>query len=350
MYTSSDEAWEAMLDECGRAKRSIRFKDYILTDSGRGLIGRRFIDLFKRKAAEGVSVQVVLDGFGSWRSMVRGVGPELRHAGVSMHFHIATLRRRFPFHFLVRDHRKFLIVDAKCAYLGGVIVEERARWWRDTHVRLEGPVVKDIGLQYVATWNGIEEFFGPETLQSLDRSPEFSVLSSGPGRGHAEVRERLMARMERATRRICITSPFFAPPTDLAATLCNASRRGVVVVVILPGENRDGGAGYLATASFYDELRSAGVTIRFYQGYVHAKIVIVDDWATVGSANIDMWSLAYNFELNVCTEDAHFVDALVSQFEDDLLHSAPDATLALSGNTLRERFLRSWGKWLRPIG
>lgn len=139
-YTFSDTAWEGMLDSCRQARRTIDLEQFAFGE--KGTVERAFADLFIQKAKEGVRIRLLFDTVGSFRFYRSALHKELKSAGVQVFFHHAilpaTVKRLIPM--VLRDHRKLLVIDGQEAHIGGVIIEERARLWRDTAVSIRGRI------------------------------------------------------------------------------------------------------------------------------------------------------------------------------------------------------------------
>lgn len=316
-YHSGEAGWEAMLIKCREAKDAIDFEHYIFTDVEKGKIGCEFVELFKAKAREGVRVRILTDFFGSHGLFFSGEVRKLRATGVEVSFNILSL-----YHIgnilslLARDHRKLVIVDGECAFIGSGIIEERARKWRDTYVELCGPIVAPLQSTFEDAWRGVKSGEKIHVTTPKESDDGFVVLPSGPKQNH--ILEYMLKGIERAERTILICSPYFVAPTRFLKAVTSARARGVEISVLVP-EKKSEQAIQLLTEASYDVLLNAGVRIFRRSPYMHAKYMIVDDeWVTFGSANIDRLSLRLNYELNIASRNKDFIADLKKQFLIDL--------------------------------
>lgn len=320
LFRLAHEAWDAAYEACEDARSSIHFENFILRDDA---LGRKFIELFKRKAREGVIVKVLLDSIGSAELLQLHLDNEITEAGGELIFFNSvipgTLSHYTPWFF--RDHRKLIVVDGKTAFTGGVCFQEHMREWRDTAVRIEGLVVAEMERSFLDMWRYAKKEGPLPRSRALPRGEEFSFLGNAPLRGRRALYLELLARVASAKRTVLLTTPYFVPTLRLSAALRRAARRGVDVRLLVPLYS-DMKLNDIATESHFTSLLKTGIEVlRYTPDVVHTKAAVIDGWATLGSLNLDNLSLRYNFEANLCSEDAGFVAALEKQFEDDATES-----------------------------
>lgn len=319
IYTETSEAWEAMLRDCRAAKISICLEQFIFTSVKKGQIGREFVDVLLKKQAEGVRVRLLLDAVGSYRTWTSSVVSELKRAGVEIVFHttLSKLPKKRLFSFFLRDHRKLLIIDDQIAHIGGVVITEKARHWRDTNVRLVGPVVGHLGDAFHAIWGTGQRVKVHAFEQPRMSFDGFSVVPNAPRIRHKQIYRDLLKRVGRARRSIHLTSPYFGPPPKLTRALLRAARRGVDVRILLPGRS-DWKIADLVAQSFFGRLMKSGVRIFRSPRFIHAKSAIIDaGWTSVGSCNLDYVSFFLNYELNITSSDQAFARSFEQQFRLD---------------------------------
>ena len=232
-----------------------------------------------------------------------------------------------------RNHRRILVVDGRVGFTGGMGVSPK--WlgngrteghWRQTDVRLEGPVVASLQGAFVESW--LEA-----TGQVLGGAPYFPPLSrrgsvvaqvvrSSPADGSFSMYTMFLLAISSARRSIYLTNPYFLPDDRMIRTLIEASERGVRIVVLLPGAI-DNNIVRHASRAHFGPLLEAGIEIYEYQaGLLHAKTMIVDGiWATIGSTNLDPRSFTLNDELNAVVYHNQVVSQLEKIFADDLTYS-----------------------------
>lgn len=322
-YSHAGPAWETMLADCMTAERSIYLEQYIFYPGG---IGQRFMDVFIEKARTGVNVRLLLDSVGSWTLMNNPkLVKKLTDAGVQIRWY----NRVLP-HFLhrtgsyfFRNHRKILLVDNKIAHVGGLNVSQIMADWRDTHARLEGPLVQIIKSSAKKLWYKsmlsiphVLNRFNPELLNGKE---EFQFLPNSPAPGKRYVYLGILKAFKVARERIWITVPYFVPNLRLFHSLRRAVRRGVDVRIILPVKS-DLPILDLAAHSYYGMALRSGIKLYTYlPSVLHAKVMICDNnWATFGSMNMDNMSFKFNLEANIITSNVNTILDLSNQFEQDL--------------------------------
>jgi cardiolipin synthase len=278
----------------------------------------------------GVRVNVLLDAVGAAR-MDHELVTRMERAGVV----VAWFRppRWYTLHKLNnRSHRKILVVDGRVGFTGGVGIAEE--WtgdcqdpghWRDTHVRVEGPAVRDLLGGFLDNWaeatgtilSGADHL---PVLEPFDDGVPAQVTRSSAEKGSTDAEHLFYTAIACARRRLWVTSAYFAPRSAFVRALCAAVERGVDVRVLVNGPHTDKELVRRAGHRAYEELLACGGRIYEYRRtLLHAKVMTVDGvWATVGSINFDNRSFALNDELNLSTTDPATVALLEDHFRDDL--------------------------------
>lgn len=325
-----------MFDAIAVAEDHINIESYILEDAGPGSELRELL-LLKRE--EGVLINVIYDSFGSWTTPARYF-ESLRNAGVRLlEFNpINPLRHPLRWSVHLRDHRKLLVVDGRVAFIGGVNIssvysnppatdkDEKSMRWRDTHLRIQGPVVADLQRLYLDHWQSR----GDAPPQPADYFPPLAkagehaiaVAACAAGRRRNPLYRALLAAIRGAQRNVYLTSGYFVPTRRLRRALIEAAQRGVDVRLALPGIS-DVWAPLAAGRSMYGRLLQGGVRIfERHNAILHAKTVVIDGaWATVGSSNMDWRSFLHNAEANVVTVNAELAARFEELFTSDMLES-----------------------------
>jgi cardiolipin synthase len=237
-------------------------------------------------------------------------------------------------HFQVnfRNHRKIVIIDGQVAFVGGHNVGDEylsrnpaTGPWRDTHVRVEGPVVKAIQFTFLQDW-----YWSTTKVPHLDWTPRAAklrderqlLIASGPADPVDTCALMFTHLIHSARERIWIASPYFVPDSQLIGALKLAVLRNVDVRILLPAK-ADSRTVHLASFSFLDQILPVGVKLyRYMNGFMHQKVLLVDAClAGVGTANLDNRSLRLNFELTLLNYDAGFIDEVEAMLLEDLAHS-----------------------------
>lgn len=334
LLLNGDEIFPAALEAIRSARETITYAQYFYEE---GEIGLEVAEALAERCRAGVRVHILLDGFGSllipakYRDSMQEAGCE-----VSTFRPLGLLVVLTPFGFgrsNNRSHRRILVVDGRVGFTGGVGVSPK--WlgngrkkghWRQTDVRIKGPVVASLQGAFVENWLeatgnvlGGEPYF-PQL--SPHGSVFAQVVRSSPAGGSFSMYTMFLLAMSSARRTIYITNPYFLPDDRMTRALLEASGRGVRVVLLLPGEI-DNNIVRQASRSQFGRLLEAGIEIHEYQaGLLHAKTMTVDGiWATIGSTNLDTRSFALNDEVNAVVYHNEVVGQLEKVFADDLTYS-----------------------------
>jgi cardiolipin synthase len=331
VLTNGAHFYPAMLAAIGEARHSINVEAYIFQP---GRIADQIADALAERARAGVEVRVVLDAIGSSAMRWSAAAARMTEAGCRLDYY-----QRLKWYRLHRannrTHRELLIVDGRIAFIGGAGV---ADWWndasapddpawRDTMVRVEGPVVAS--LQGVFAENWLE--CGGEILTSRACWPPLAsagpvdaiVIRSSPSDRATASRVAFQLLMACARESIDIHTPYFLPDWTLRRALVETVARGVRIRVLVPGPRTDQRLVRLASRRLYGQLLEKGVRIFEYQpGMTHAKVLMIDDrWGVVGTTNFDNRSFEHNDEINIAFCDRDVAARLRQDFEADLAQS-----------------------------
>lgn len=310
-----------MLQAIEGARRYVLLEMYLVASSG---IASSFVDTMLRASARGVRVCVLFDGFGALgfrradrRRLVDG-GVELRL------FNPLTFKDGFAN--LMRNHRKLLLVDGQIAYVGGAGLTDQfapgphGASWRDLMLEIKGPVVSDWQRAFARTWRRCGPELGlpdapacvPDPLGALGR------LSLSEARQRSVLANGVLRRIEAAATRVWIMSAYFVPSRRYRTALRRTARRGVDVRLLLPGARTDHPWVRQAARRFYGKMLRSGVKIYEYEPrMLHAKMILCDQWVSVGSSNLDRWSFRWNLEANQEIQSASAAAEAAQLFEQD---------------------------------
>jgi len=306
------------------AQQEVWLETYIFADDA---AGRVIAEAMVRAAQRGVAVRVLVDGWGARQYLTRSLANKLAGGGVRlMKYRPEVAPWQFRSHRLRRLHRKICHVDGRVAFVGGINLIDDMNTPRhkpprvDFAVRVEGPVLAPIVMTMQRLWVLVE-------LTQLDRSdvPLFpapvATVKAGSQIAKFAIRDNLghrrdiehayLAAIRTAKREIVIATAYFFPGIHFRRALSDAAQRGVHVTLLLQARVEYRLLHYAARA-LYGQLLGAGVTIEeYHRSFLHAKVAVVDDqWATVGSSNIDPYSLLMAREANVFVRDPLFADRL----------------------------------------
>jgi cardiolipin synthase len=323
---NGDEIFPAMRRAIQAARQTITYAQYVYEE---GPVAREMAGALAERCRAGVGVKILLDGFGSL-----GMPPEypalLQRSGCDVEWfrplHVLQLHR-----FNHRNHRRVLVVDGRVGFTGGSGVSEKwmgdgraAGHWRDTDVRVEGPIVRGLQDAFAESWyqaTGRHLARDQAYYPSLEACGPVAaqIVRSSPAEGSFAIYTLFLLSINAARRSIYITNPYFVPDVALEDALIRAVGRGVRVVVLVPGLI-DHNLVRQASRGRFGRMLEAGVEIYEYApALLHAKTMVVDGlWATVGSANLDNRSLALNTELNLTAFDPELARRLEEVFQADL--------------------------------
>jgi cardiolipin synthase len=359
LLVDGETFFPSMLEDIGRAKHYVWLEMY-LVESGR--IADRFIDAMLEAVKRGVEVRLVVDHWGSWY-LHRHDREKLRAGGVQLRDY-NRLRFRNLFSNLARDHRKLLVVDGAIAYAGGAGITDQfvdtggpKRPWRETMVRIQGPVLQDWEELFVEVWNhsGAPDLKAPRSSTAAWIEGMPGRVTVAGGRRLQGVMSSLIRHIRTAERFVWVSTAYFVPTWRFRRALRGAARRGVDVRVLVAGPHSDHPAVRYAGRRYYTHLLRAGVRIFEYQPrFLHSKAAICDGWCSVGSSNFDRWDLRWNLEANQVVDDQRFAGEIVAMFKQDFQDSVE---ITLQEWLKRSRSMRRrewfWGLvdvWLHRLG
>jgi len=342
LLANGDEYFPAMLKAIGSAAKTVNFAAYILHSDE---VGRQFRDAFCERAKAGIEVRILVDGIGSSWSLDNSDVRIMREAGCKFAYYHPTASLRVD-RTNRRSHRRLMVIDGKIAFTGSAGFSRK--WaghaqdkdhWRDTQVRIEGPLVAKFQWAFEEHWikSFGETISGAGQFPSLPNAGELKAqVIASHSFSMAPVPLVQAAAFAAAEKRIWITNPYCTPTEDQVDLLVKAVRRGVDVRLLLPGENNDQPMTKSAGRAAYGEMLEGGVKIFEYQpAMIHTKSMVVDGiFSMLGTSNFDARSSEINEELDVVVSDEKFGREMETVFEKDLRESRE--------YTLQDFKKRSW--------
>ena len=337
--------YAAMFKAMENARNHINIETFIIEDDE---TGRKFSDLWLKKQAEGVQVNLIYDSRGGFYTPA-SFFQRLRDAGVQVvAFNpVNPLKVRKSWSVAHPDHRKILIIDGKTAFTGGINIsavysssspsgksglskgipgKKAPIIWRDTDVQIEGPAVAEFQKLFLETW---EQQKGPK-LSGRNYFPDLKAagkalvraVGSSPGKANRLTFILYVSAITFSERSLHLTNAYFVPDDETVKALCDAARRGVDVKLLLPGTT-DSTLTLDAGRYYYSELLKSGVKIYERRNVLlHAKTAVIDNvWSTVGSTNMDFWSFSSNDEVNAVILNKEFAAEMEKMFAADLAAS-----------------------------
>jgi cardiolipin synthase len=356
LLLNGEEIFPAVLDAIRAARRSITYAQYSYAD---GPVARDLVLALAERCRAGVGVSVLLDVVGT----LRMPGEYLDHMRASG---CHVVRFRHPARLTQannRNHRRILVIDGRVGFTGGSGVSRKwmghgraERHWRETDVRVEGPVVEQLQAAFAEQWleatglvlTGEPYFPAPVARRGTSRA---QVVRSTPAARNYAVYTTLMLAIASAQRSITITNPYFVPDDAMQAALVAALRRGVQVSLLLPGVI-DHPVVRRISYTRLGPLLAAGARVYEYEAaLLHAKTMVVDGvWATVGTTNLINRSFALDDEINLVVYDPVFAARLDAVFDDDLLHASRLTEEAWRDADLRQRLVELLAVPARALG
>lgn len=321
---TGEETYARLIRLIDEATRSIWVTTFILA---RDEVGQDIVARLAKRAAEGIEVRLLLDGLGSIKVTQRFLDP-LKQAGGRIGFFNPVIQRAFPSRTNLRNHRKIVVIDERrvmsggtnlaCEYIGPAPLPSR---WRDLTFILEGPATRIFGDIFRSDW----KYACGEVLttradeaegRSSDGESRVQVVPSGPDVFGDPLYSAILTAAYAARRRIWIATAYFVPDEALIQSFSLAARRGVDVRLLVPAKSNHL-VSDLARGSYLRELQNVGSRIMLYTpGMMHAKVMVVDDdLAIVGSANLNLRSLFLDYEACIFSYTSGDVAAVGAWFE-----------------------------------
>ena len=349
---NGEQTFPAMLKAIRGARKSITYAQYLYQD---GAIAYELAEAFAERCRAGLTVKLLLDSHGGGK-IPEDIPQLLTDSGCQLEW----FRRVRLFQFITpwellnynyRNHRRILVIDGTLGFTGGHGVAEE--WtgdgrtdgkWRDTDVRIEGPIVQQLQAAFVESWRDTTGHILGGDLYFPALKPvgkvNAQIVKSSPLGGTYESYMLLLLSISSARKSIHLSNPYFLPDERMQEALLDAVKRGVSVVVLTPG-TIDHKLVYWASRRGFEPLLLGGIQIYEYQAaLMHAKTMVVDGiWAHVGTTNLDNRSFALNEEINLIAYDHAVAGELEKAFADDLKYSKKLTYEAWKARPWREKFL-----------
>jgi len=328
LLVNGEETFDSIIEGIGQAQEYVLVQFFIVHDDG---LGRRLKDAMIERARAGVTVAFLYDELGT--DITRQYRKDLRDAGVRVSAFGTRqgLRNKFQLNF--RNHRKIVVVDGKTAWVGGHNVGDEYLGhdpdmtpWRDTHVKLDGPIAIQTQAVFAMDWYWARREFLPlnwEPQTAPDSADKMGIImATGPADPLETAGMFFVHALNSAKDRIWITAPYFVPDDAIVKALMLASLRGVDVRVLVPGIVDK----WLADRAMYHYMELlADSNVKFYMhrpGFLHQKVMVVDEAiATIGTHNFDNRSFRLNFEVSAVIYDEEFTTEVAEMLERDMATS-----------------------------
>lgn len=356
IFTDGVKLLDKMLEDISKAKDHINAEYYIIeTDE----TGNTFKEALIKKAKEGVDVRVIYDDLGSWK-LKRSTIRDMKKAGIKLQ---SFFKIRFPYFtskINYRNHRKILVIDGEIGYLGGFNIADRytkgLEWgiWRDTHIRIKGDAVHGVQHTFLYDWLYItkklhtNKRFFPQTTVTTPTAVQIGI--SGPDMHWESIMQAYCMAISNAKKSIYIQTPYFLPNESIKNAIESAALSGVEVKLMIPYRS-DEKISYESSMSYMGSILKAGVEVyQFTKGFIHSKTLVIDDEiAIIGSANIDLRSFEQNFEVSAFIYDEKHSKNLKELFIKDMQESIKLSYNNWSKRPKYRKVIQSLARLLSPI-
>ena len=334
LLTNGEEKFPEVLGTLESARHFIHMEYYDWENDTRG---NQIKEVLLKKVKQGIHIRILYDDYAS-RGIRRNIVKELNQAGIQIYPKIKVKLKQFANRVNHRDHRKIIIVDGICGFVGGINISDRydnsidtGLYWRDTHVKINGPLVNSLQRHFVVSWNMSvtnhlkfsNDLFPKEVNAVSGGTPALGqIVAGGPIYPKSNIMLSYMKIFSLAREKLYITNPYFIPNESIVDALCQAAISGVDVRLLVP-EKSDSAIVGAASRFYFSRLLEAGVRVFLYQkGFVHAKTVVADTGlSVVGTANMDIRSFDLNFEIMSVIYGREFGKQLDDLFLRDLQQS-----------------------------
>ena len=360
IYTNGTDKFNALRADLRAATQYINMQYYIFENDR---IGNEIRNILIEKARQGVKVRIIYDGVGSFNVDKRFFKTML-DAGIEAYPFMRINFPQFAQRVNWRNHRKIMVIDGKCGYIGGMNVADRyvdgCSWgtrgvWRDTHLRITGPAVKALQHSFALDWNFmnkqvLNDHIATEWDETPDSKAGIQLVTSGPMSDWNNIALMMLNAISNAKKCVYLQTPYFLPTEALLKALQTSALSGVDVRIMIP-QRSDSTMLRLASYSYVSECLRAGIKFHFFTaGMLHSKVLIIDDeLSTVGSTNFDFRSFEHNYEGNVFIYDSSTNARLKQTFHTDMADCTTCSYQQWMARPKAKRMLESLIRLLSPV-
>ena len=360
IFTNGADKFEALRADLRAATQYINMQYYIFENDR---IGNDIRNILIEKARQGVKVRIIYDGVGSFNVDKRFFKTML-DAGIEAYPFMRINFPQFAQRVNWRNHRKIMVIDGKCGYIGGMNIADRyvdgCNWgtrgvWRDTHLRITGPAVKALQHSFALDWNFmnkqvLNDYVASEWHETPDSKAGIQLVTSGPMSNWNNIALMMLNAISNAKKCVYLQTPYFLPTESLLKALQTSALSGVDVRIMIP-QRSDSTMLRMASYSYVSECLRAGIKFHFFTaGMLHAKVLVIDDeLSTVGSTNFDFRSFEHNYEGNVFIYDASTNERLKQSFYTDLADCTSCSYQQWMARPKAKRMMESLIRLLSPV-
>lgn len=360
VYIDGNEKFNNLIKDIKSAKDHIHLEYFIIKDSE---IGRKIKKELIQKAKEGIKIRIIYDDVGCWRFWFhRKFFNEMKLYGIEIKPYLkGKIAIPVGGQLNYRNHRKIVVIDGEIGYTGGINIgdeyigkNKKFGYWRDTHIRVEGTSVYMLQMIFLTDWyyNTKEVLLTERFFPKLDYKGNcmMQVVASGPDSDWESIHYAYFYAICQAKKSIYIETPYFIPDESLLKALKCAVLSGVELIILFP-KIADHKIVNTASYSYFEEiLESAGKVYLYNKGFLHSKVMIIDDFmASTGSANMDLRSFNLNFEVNAFIYDENIIKEIKDNFFNDLDNSEELEIDKFRKRNKKQRFKESISRLFSPI-
>lgn len=359
VYVDGIQKFDNLIKDIKSAKHHIHLEYFIIKDSE---IGRKIKDLLIEKSKQGVKIRILYDDVGCWRFWFnRKFFNEMKSHGIDI---MPFLPAKFPIigsKLNYRNHRKIVVIDGEIGYTGGINIgdeyigkNKKFGYWRDTHIRLKGSSVYMLQMIFLIDWyyTTKEVILNKKYFPKMDYCGDsmVQVVASGPDSDWEAIHYAYFTAICQAKKSIYIETPYFIPDESILRALKSASLSGIDVRIIFPKIADHKMVNNASYSYFEDILKSGGKVYLYNKGFIHSKIVIIDDKiASSGSANMDLRSFMLNFEINAFIYDKDIIKVMTKDFFDDINQSEEINNEKFKNRSIIKKTRESIARLFSPI-
>lgn len=323
LLTDGDAFIPSMLREIKNADEVILFEAY-LVESGK--TADLFINEFIQANSRGIKVYLLLDEYGA-KNLNEKDKNRLIKSGINLVLYNPVSLFNFG-KSLKRDHRKLLCIDNKTAFIGGAGItdefnpELNKQYWHDVMLKISGEIIQDLS-------HSFHDLREKQQLQPVKNSSSQGnngtnkarvLLATGVDKN--EIARSIVSRIRSSSNRVWLMSPYFISSWKIRRAIRAAARKGIDVRLVFPGQHSDHKWVRYGVQRYYHRLLKANVKVYEYQPrFNHAKVILCDDWYTIGSSNLDRWNQYLNLDLNIEVIDTDSLNQIIELFEKDIAES-----------------------------
>ena len=357
IFTDGRSKFDSLKKDITEARDFIFIQYYIYSDDR---LGNEITDLLAEKVRQGVRVKVLYDHVGSFSTRNRFFA-RMRELGIDSHPFFRVTFRKLANRINWRNHRKLVIIDGRIGYIGGMNIADRyvdkspdGRIWRDTHLRVEGPIIESMMYSFAVDWNFLRPDAEVQPLSMMKYNEkgdvDMQLVTSGPVDKWNNLVLCFQQAIASAKKRLYIQTPYFLPTDALLKALQGAALSGVDVRIMIPEKTDSVLLGY-GSRSYIDDCLKSGIKIYlFTPGMLHAKTMVIDDdFVTTGSVNFDFRSFENNFEANLLIYSATVNQQMRDIFFDDLSGCRKLTLMRWRTRPLSQRVIESLVRLFAPI-